>query len=64
MKDDLQDNTYMIFVMATTGGARVKNSVRCNIFQIEREKMYICLFLGYYLGIFGCKHLNLKILPV
>ena len=45
-------NTYLIFV---TGGAGVKSSFRCNIFQIKRAKLVILLFLGVFLGIFRCK---------
>ena len=41
--------TYLIFVTGTTGGARVKNSVQCKIFQIERGKMHI---LHYWGGIY------------
>ena len=36
---------YLIFVTGTTGVARVKNSVRCKFFQIERKKTtYFTLF--------------------
>ena len=37
---------YLILVTGTTGAARVKNSVRCKFFQIERKKIHILLFLG------------------
>ena len=40
---------YLIFVTGTTGGARVKNSVRCKFFQIERAELHILNFLGYLL---------------
>ena len=40
--------------MGTTGGARVKNSVRCKIFQIEHKKIHIFTFGGVYVVIFGC----------
>ena len=32
---------YLIFVTGTTGAARVKISVRCKFFQIERQKLHI-----------------------
>ena len=37
---------YFIFVTGTTGAARVKISVRCKFFQIERQKLHIWLFCG------------------
>ena len=33
--------SYLIFVTGTTGAARVKISVRCKFFQIERQKLHI-----------------------
>ena len=41
-----------------------EKTVKYEIFFIERETLYILLFLGYILGIFGWKFYNLKILPV
>ena len=35
---------YLIFVTGTTGAARVKISVRCKFFQIERKKKHVLLF--------------------
>ena len=40
------DGAYLIFVTGTTGAARVKNSVRCKFFQIERKKTTYFTFLG------------------
>ena len=37
---------YLIIVTGTTGAARVKISVRCKFFQIERQKLHIWLFWG------------------
>ena len=37
----LSGNPYLIFVTGITGGARVKNSVRCKIFQINGAKLFI-----------------------
>ena len=37
---------YLIFVTGTTGAARVKNSVGCKFFQIERKKTTYFTFLG------------------
>ena len=51
---------YLIFVTGITGGACVKKSVRCKIFQIERKKMHILDFLRLLLVIFGFKILGLK----
>ena len=45
---------YLIFVAGTTGSARVKKSVRCKIFQIERRELHILHFLGVCVVIFGC----------
>ena len=47
MGDQVLDmlTSYLIFVTGTTGVARVKNSVRCKFFQIERKKTtYFTLF--------------------
>ena len=40
--------TYLIFVKGTTGAARVKNSVRCKLFQIERKKYIFYSFWGKF----------------
>ena len=40
------EGAYLIIVTGTTGAARVKNSVRCKFFQIERKKIHILLFFG------------------
>ena len=39
-------SAYLIFVTGTTGAARVKNSVGCKFFQIERQKTTYFTFLG------------------
>ena len=53
-KSAYSGKSYLIFVTCTTGGACVKNSVRCKIFQIERKKLHILHFLGLFVVIFGC----------
>ena len=44
--DQMVEGAYLIFVTGTTGAARVKISVRCKFFQIERKKIHIWLFWG------------------
>ena len=39
-------DAYLIFVTGTTGAARVKNSVGCKFFQIERKQTTYFTFLG------------------